>query len=70
MKIKEVPIKYIESIEKHTDMLHIENLMKSIPLIGLVQPITIKKNRLIDGWHRYWACRLLGHKTIRAFIYK
>lgn len=35
-------------------------LLDSISVIGLQNPITIFDGQVIDGWHRYRACRELG----------
>lgn len=48
------------------------NLSKSIKSLGLIQPITVKKNNekytLISGERRLRACRLLNYQEIPAYI--
>jgi ParB family chromosome partitioning protein len=44
-------------------------LIESIQQVGLLNPITITKNRrLISGLHRLEACKVLGRKHISAVI--
>ena len=48
------------------------DLSKSIKSLGLIQPITVKKNNekytLISGERRLRACRLLNYQEVPAYI--
>ncbi len=50
----------------------LNSLSKSIKSLGLIQPITVKKNNekytLISGERRLRACRLLNHQEVPAYI--
>jgi ParB family transcriptional regulator, chromosome partitioning protein len=47
----------------------VEELMKSISVNGLINPITLDKNyNLIAGLHRLTACKLLGYKEIECNV--
>lgn len=54
---------------RSVDDLKVRDLADSIREVGLLNPITVtKQNRLIAGFHRLQACRLLGHREIECTL--
>ena len=55
------------------DLQALQGLAESIYTCGLLQPITVRRRpdrsyELVAGERRLRACRLLGHRTIRAIV--
>lgn len=68
MKIKISDIK-INSGRRSTDQQNVEELVKSIKAVGLMNPITVTQdNTLIAGLHRVEAAKLLGWTEIECTI--
>lgn len=68
MKIKISDIK-INSGRRSTDQQNVEELVKSIKAVGLMNPITIDQNHtLIAGLHRVEAAKLLGWMEIECTV--
>lgn len=68
MKIKISDIK-INSGRRSTDQQNVEELVKSIKAVGLMNPITIDQNHtLIAGLHRMEAAKLLGWTEIECTV--
>ena len=57
---------------KHFDEVELQALADSIDEQGLIQPITVRKNKdqylIVAGERRWRACKLLNQQTIRAII--
>lgn len=57
---------------KHFDEVELQALADSIGEQGLIQPITVRKNKdqylIVAGERRWRACKLLNQQTIRAII--
>lgn len=70
--IQNIPIEEIqvnERIRNNLNELQVNRLSESISQIGLINPITISKNRkLVAGNHRLHACKKLGWDTIPCVI--
>lgn len=68
MKIKISDIK-INSGRRSTDQQNVEELVKSIKAVGLMNPITVTQdNTLIAGLHRVEAAKLLGWTEIECTV--
>ena len=74
--IMEVPIEDIfpnpDQPRTHFDEKALQELSESIKLLGIIQPITVRKEgqkyKIISGERRYRASKLAGLKTIPAYI--
>ena len=70
--IQNIPIDEIqinERIRNNLNELQVNRLSESISQIGLINPITISKNKkLVAGNHRLHACKKLGWDTIPCVI--
>jgi len=75
-KIEILPIDQIleplEQVRKTLDEEKLENLSRSIKLVGQIEPIKVKKEgekyRIIDGQMRYLAIKMIGGQTIKAIV--
>lgn len=73
MRIEEVPLQHIRRpLYCQHDGTKIEDLMASISVIGLQEPIDVLEVEGefygFSGCHRFEACRRLGHETIRCRV--
>ena len=74
--IMEVPIEDIfpnpDQPRTHFDEKALQELSESIKVLGIIQPITVRKEgqkyKIISGERRYSASKLAGLKTIPAYI--
>ena len=74
--IMEVPIEDIfpnpDQPRTHFDEKALQELSESIKVLGIIQPITVRKEgqkyKIISGERRYRASKLAGLKTIPAYI--
>ena len=67
MKIRCADVVVQDRIRK--DLSGLEGLMESIRVLGLLQPIGIRKDKvLVFGQRRLRACQLLGHEEIEARV--
>lgn len=54
------PIADLAYIFPEMDEASFSDLVESISQVGLLDPITIWRGKIIDGRHRYWACLVAG----------
>jgi len=73
-KLKNVNLDEIELGDRYREEYDVEDLLESIPEVGILQPISVldlggSKYRLVTGGRRYTACAELSTGTIPALIY-
>jgi hypothetical protein len=74
MKRDRIKLSLIKGIDRSAlinpamSKLEFAALKKSIKKVGLKVPIIIHQHLIVDGVHRFKACRLLGHKEIDVEI--
>ena len=68
MKLKLSEIIVLEG-RRNINRVKVSELAESIKIIGLINPITVGKDKiLIAGRHRLEACRLLGFDEIECVV--